>query len=193
MIRWEGVGRPRLRDSDHETRFCGCVGGGLRRRIYSQPCPWRRLWAWRRLSWRLRAQSYDTPRIASTADARFSKPDSGPARSTYAAARHQRAVGAEPIWRAHVANFFSRNWEIQIKQQRKLSSNWPSPSPQGSLNAWLDRSDLDACRFQWRGEGWQPKRSPRRRPSGSLSDSGCKISFRARNGKAIGEGTATGL
>src|SRR5262249_49112932 len=29
----------------------------------------------------------------------------------------------------------------------KLSSNWPSPSPQGSRNASLDRSDLDACRF----------------------------------------------
>src|SRR5262249_38898044 len=51
----------------------------------------------------------------------------------------------------------------------KLSLNWPSPSPQGSRNASLDRSDLDACRFQWRGEGWQPKRSPRRRPSGSSS------------------------
>src|ERR1700745_2468199 len=33
--------------------------------------------------------------------------------------------------------------------------------------ASLDRSD--ACRFQRRGEGWQPKRSPRRRPSGSSS------------------------
>ena len=51
----------------------------------------------------------------------------------------------------------------------KLSSNWPSPSPQGSRNASLDRSDLDPCRFQRRGEGWQPKRSPRRRPSGSSS------------------------
>src|SRR6266568_587954 len=97
-----GIGRRRMRNSDHETHFCGRVGGGLRRRIYSQLCPWR-LWAWRRISWRLRAQSYDTPRIASTADARFSKPDSGPARGTYAAARHQRAVGAEPIWRGYVA------------------------------------------------------------------------------------------
>src|SRR6266403_890482 len=105
-----------MRKSDHETRFCGRIGGGLRRRIYSQLCPWRlwawrriswRLWAWRRISWRLRAQSYDTPRIASTADARFSKPDSGPARGTYAAARHQRAVGAEPIWRGHVARLAS--------------------------------------------------------------------------------------
>ena len=95
-----------MRNSDHETRFCGRSGGGLRRRIYSQLCPWR-LWAWRRISWRLRAQSYDTPRIASTADARFSKPDSGPARGTYAAARHQRAVGAEPIWRGHVARLAS--------------------------------------------------------------------------------------
>jgi hypothetical protein len=96
----------KMRNSDDETRFRGYVGGGLRRRIYSQLCPWR-LWAWRRISWRLRAQSYDTPRIASTADARFSKPDSGPARSTYAAARHQRAVGAEPIWRGHVARLAS--------------------------------------------------------------------------------------
>ena len=78
----------------------------MRPRIYSQLCPWR-LWAWRRLSWRLRAQSYDTPRIASTADARFSKPDSGPVRGTYAAARHQRAVGAEPIWRGYVARLVS--------------------------------------------------------------------------------------
>src|ERR1043166_7426220 len=82
-----------MRNSDHETRFCGRVGGGLRHRIYPQLCPWR-LWAWRRLSWRLRAQSYDTPRIASTADVRFSKPDSRPARGPYAAARHQWAVGA---------------------------------------------------------------------------------------------------
>ena len=97
MIRWKAsVGWPRMRNSNHETRFCDRVGGGLHRRIYSQLCPWR-----------LRAQSYDTPRIASTADARFSKPDSGPARGTYAAARHQRAVGAEPIWRGHVARLAS--------------------------------------------------------------------------------------
>src|SRR2546425_7132511 len=95
-----------MRKSDHETRFCGRIGGGLRRRIYSQLCPWR-LWAWRRISWRLRAQSYDTPGIASTADAGFSKPDSGPARGTCAAARHQRAVGAEPIWRGYVARVAS--------------------------------------------------------------------------------------
>jgi len=95
-----------MRNSDHETNFLDRVGGGLRRRIYSQLCPWR-LWAWRRISWRLRAQSYDTPRIASTADARFSKPDSGAARGTYAAARHQRAVGAEPIWRDYVARLAS--------------------------------------------------------------------------------------
>src|SRR2546430_15822249 len=95
-----------MRKSDHETRFCGRIGGGLRRRIYSQLCPWR-LWAWRRISWRLRAQSYDTPRIASTADARFSKPDSDSPRGTCAAARHQRAVGAEPIWRGYVARLAS--------------------------------------------------------------------------------------
>jgi hypothetical protein len=77
---------------------CYGVGDGLHRRIYSQLCPWR-LWAWRRISWRLRAQSYDTPRIASTTDSRFSKPDSGSPRVTCAGARHQRAVSAEPIRR----------------------------------------------------------------------------------------------
>src|SRR6516225_3035905 len=30
-------------------------------------------------------------------------------------------------------------------------------------------SDLDTCRFQARSEGWQPKRSPRSRPSSSSS------------------------
>jgi hypothetical protein len=103
MIRWKAsVGWPRMRNSNHETRFCDRVGGGLHRRIYSQLCPWR-LWAWRRISWRLRAQSNDTPRIASTTDSRFSKPDSGPPRSTCAAARHQRAVSAERIRRGYVS------------------------------------------------------------------------------------------
>jgi hypothetical protein len=36
--------------------------------------------------------------ITSTADARFSKPDSGPTRGTFAGAGHQRAVGAKPLW-----------------------------------------------------------------------------------------------
>jgi hypothetical protein len=36
MIRWEAsVGRRRMRNSDHETHFCGRVGGGLRRRSYA--------------------------------------------------------------------------------------------------------------------------------------------------------------
>jgi hypothetical protein len=101
----------KMRKSDHETRFCGGAGGGLRRRIYSRLCPWRR-WTWWRLcppiwSWRLRAQSYDSSRIAGTADARLPKPDSGPACGTCAGARHQRAVGAEPIWRGHVARLAS--------------------------------------------------------------------------------------
>src|SRR6516225_9683006 len=42
----------------------------------------------------------------------------------------------------------------------KLSLNWPSPSPQGSRNASLDRSDLDACRFQRRGEGMATEAQP---------------------------------
>jgi RNA-directed DNA polymerase len=81
------------------------VGGGLCRRIDSWLCPWRR-WTWWRLCprwWRrLRAQSYEAPGITSTADARFRKPDSGPARGTVAAARHQRAGGAKPGWRCDV-------------------------------------------------------------------------------------------
>jgi hypothetical protein len=94
-----------MRNSDHETRFCSGIGGGLRRRIYSWLCP-RRRWTWWRLCprwWRrLRAQSYASPWITSTADARVRKPDSGPARGTFAAARHQRAGGAEPGWRCDV-------------------------------------------------------------------------------------------
>jgi len=106
MIRFKGVeGRRKMRNNDHETRFCGNVGGGgLRRRIYSRLCP-RGLWAWRRVCepWRLRAQSYHSPGITSAADARLPKPDSGPARGTFAAARHQRAVGAKPLWGDYVA------------------------------------------------------------------------------------------
>src|SRR5215467_10462429 len=56
-------------------------------------------WAWLRIcqSWRLRARSYHSPGITGAADARLPKPDSGPARGTCAAARHQRALGAQPI------------------------------------------------------------------------------------------------
>ena len=49
-----------------------------------------------------RVRSYHSPGITSTADARFRKPDSGPARGAFAAARDQRAVGAKPIWRGYV-------------------------------------------------------------------------------------------
>src|SRR5262249_15587881 len=105
-MRLKGVeGRWKIRNKDHETRFCGNVGGGgLRRRIYSRLCP-RRLWAWRRVCEprRLRAQSYHSPGITSAADARLPKPDSGPARGTFAAPRHQRAVGAKPLWGDYVA------------------------------------------------------------------------------------------
>ena len=41
-----------------------------------------------------------------------------------------------------------------------MSSNWRGPSPQGSRNASLDRSDLDACRFQRRGEGMATEAQP---------------------------------
>src|SRR5262245_1921155 len=106
MIRFKGVeGQRKMRNNDHETRFCGNVGGGgLRRRIYSRLCP-RGLWAWRRVCepWRLRAQSYHSPGITSAADACLPKPDSGPARGTFAAARDQRAVGAKPLWGSYVA------------------------------------------------------------------------------------------
>src|SRR5215472_291216 len=105
MIRFNGVeGRRKMRNNDHETRFCGNVGGGgLRRRVYSRLCP-RGLWARRRVceAWRLRAQSYHSPGLTSAADARLPKPDSGSARGTYAAARHQRAGGAEPVRGSYV-------------------------------------------------------------------------------------------
>jgi uncharacterized protein len=88
MIRFNGVeGRRKMRNNDHETRFCGSIGsGGLRRRSYSRLCP-RGWWAWRRVCepWRLRAQSYHSLGITSTADARFPKSDSGPTRSRAAA------------------------------------------------------------------------------------------------------------
>ncbi len=105
MIRFNGVeGRRKMRNNDHETRFCGSIGsGGLRRRSYSRLCP-RRWWAWRRVCepWRLRAQSYHSLGITSTADARFPKSDSGPTRGTFAGAGHQRAVGAKPLWGGYV-------------------------------------------------------------------------------------------
>jgi hypothetical protein len=94
-------GRRKIRSNDHETRFCRSIGDGFRRRIDAQLCPWG-AWAWRRVSWRLRAESYHSARITSAADARFPKPDSGPARGTYAGARHQRAGGAEPVRRSSV-------------------------------------------------------------------------------------------
>jgi len=97
-------GRRKMRSNHHETRFCSSVGGGhLCRRIYSRLRP-RRPWACGRVCkpWRPRARSYDSPGITGPADARFRKPDTGPARGTFAAARHQRAVGAKPLWRGYV-------------------------------------------------------------------------------------------
>jgi hypothetical protein len=87
-------------------RVFAAVLVATRRRIYSRLCPWRRRTWWRLCPriwpWRLRAQSYDAPGIAGTADARFPKPDSGPARGSCTATRHQRAGGAEPVRRCHV-------------------------------------------------------------------------------------------
>src|SRR5215510_16507724 len=97
-------GRRTMRSNDHETRFCsGVGGGGLCRRIYSRLRP-RGLWACGRgcEPWRLRAQSYDSAGITSAADARFPKPDSSPARGTFAAARHQWSVGKEPVRGSYV-------------------------------------------------------------------------------------------
>src|SRR5262249_30725681 len=96
-------GRRKMRSNDHETRFCSSVGGGgLRRRIYSRLRP-RRPWACGRVCkpWRPRARSYHSPGITGTADAHFRKPDSGPTRGTFAAARDQRPVGAKPLWRGY--------------------------------------------------------------------------------------------
>src|SRR5262249_8625061 len=78
-------------------RFCSSVGGGgLRRRIYSRLRPHCK-------PWRPRARPYDSPGITGPADAHFRKPDSGPARGTFAAARHQRPVGAQPVRGRYVA------------------------------------------------------------------------------------------
>src|SRR5262245_37588309 len=98
-------GRRKMRSNDHETRFCSSVGGGgLRRRIHSRLRPWGP-WACGRVCepWRPRARSYHSPGITGAAGTRFRKPDSGPARGTFAAARHQRPVGAKPLWRGFVA------------------------------------------------------------------------------------------
>src|SRR5262249_5120854 len=53
--------------------------------------------------WRPGARSYPSPGITGAAGTRFRTPDSGPARGTFAAARHQRPVGAKPLWRGFVA------------------------------------------------------------------------------------------
>ena len=80
-------------EHDHETCFCSCIGAGLCGRIDGRLCPLRRSW---RGPW-LCARRRHGPRIRSrfwqpgTADARFRKPDSGPARGTTAAPRDQRA------------------------------------------------------------------------------------------------------
>ena len=80
-------------EHDHETCFCSCIGAGLCGRIDGRLCPRRRSW---RGPW-LCARRRHGPRIRSrfwqpgTADARFRKPDSGPARGTTAAPRDQRA------------------------------------------------------------------------------------------------------
>lgn len=80
-------------EHDHETCFCSCIGAGLCGRFDGRLCPRRRSW---RGPW-LCARRRHGPRIRSrfwqpgTADARFRKPDSGPARGTTAAPRDQRA------------------------------------------------------------------------------------------------------
>jgi hypothetical protein len=72
-----------MRSNDHETRFCSTIGDGLRSRLDARLCP-RGAWAWRRVCepWRLRPQSHDSP--------------------AGAAARHQRALGAQPIRGSYV-------------------------------------------------------------------------------------------
>src|SRR5258707_15582877 len=89
-------------DNDHEARFYNAVvGDRLRRRIDARLCPGR--WAWRIWSYGCGAESLDAAGIAGTNDAYFPKPGSGPASGPCASARHQWAVGAQPVRRRHVA------------------------------------------------------------------------------------------
>ena len=76
-------------EHDHETCFCSCIGAGLCGRIDGRLCPRRRSWRgpWRRHGPRIRSRFWQP----GTADARFRKPDSGPARGTTAGPRDQRA------------------------------------------------------------------------------------------------------
>ena len=79
-------------EHDHETCFCSGVGAGLCGRIDGRLCPrhrsWRGSWlcARRRYGARIRSRFWQP----GAADARFRKPDSGPARGTTAGTRDQR-------------------------------------------------------------------------------------------------------
>src|SRR5262249_62425032 len=96
-------GRRKMRSNDHETLFCRSIGDGLHRRVDARLCP-RGAWAWWRVyePWRVRAQSHHSLGITSAQDAPFLKSDSSSTRRTHAAARHQRAVGAGPLWGGYV-------------------------------------------------------------------------------------------
>src|SRR5262245_3085031 len=94
------VGRNGMRNDDHETCSCDAVGGdGVRRRIDARLCPGR--WAWRLWPHGCRAQSFHAAGLAGTDDADFSKLDSGPASGSCAGARHQWAVGTQPVRRRY--------------------------------------------------------------------------------------------
>jgi hypothetical protein len=91
----------RTRSYSHEARFCNCVSSGLRRRIHAELCTrrrWARIWSWRACT-----KSDHTVGSIPAAQRHFPKPHSGAAPGTFAGTRHQRAVGAKPVWRRYVS------------------------------------------------------------------------------------------
>jgi hypothetical protein len=91
----------RTRSYSHEASFCNCVSSGLRRRIHAELCTrrrWARIWSWRACT-----KSDHTVGSIPAAQRHFPKPHSGAAPGTFAGTRHQRAVGAKPVWRRYVS------------------------------------------------------------------------------------------
>src|SRR5262249_2937055 len=89
----------------------------------------RRPWACGRVCkpWRPRARSYHSPGITGTADAHFRKPDSGPTRGTFAAARDQRPVGAKPLWRGYVGASALARWTTVLSIAYGRAATLASP------------------------------------------------------------------
>src|SRR5262249_30352088 len=89
-----------------------------------------------------------SPGIIGTAGAHFRKPDSGPARGTFAAARHQWPVGAKPLWRGYVGASASTPCTTVLSIGFSRAAAWagaaasPGLLPMVLLAGSKDRSDL---------------------------------------------------